>query len=442
MTITEIIRAIKPFVLRWVETSGVAGYLKLDASNDPLTGDLSMGDNRITDVSDPTNQQDAATKLYVDTAVAAATWEFFLSDNASDVGGYYTLFPEETTEAASSLTSSALGVGNDQLLWSFATQPGLPNLEFLSLGIFTATFFAQVSGNKTARIYWRLYKRTSGGAETLLMTSGESDELTASLSQFILSSAVTNDIDVDATDRLVLRVYANVTGVGSNVTITIWMEGDYNSRIALRVAASAFSNRFVDQDGDTMTGDLTVPTLTATTSVQGPNVTSGTDPGHSHTHSSISSVPAHDHGGDAGDGGQFAGLSALTDLSSNPGASEKILKSNSSGELTLAGLTLTGPGTATSFTKHSGMGAWSASETKTIVTDLGDGLYLVTAQGDAGWELVAWVRVKSGSGVVLATSIGNNLAVDFSGDDLRLQNTSGASSQTIRWGVTCFQHPV
>jgi len=136
--------------------------LSVDVTGDPqmtwdesgdsfaLNKTLSMGDNLITDVSDPTSQQDAATKYYVDMAVAAATWDFFASNNASDIGGYYTLFPEHTGETASSFTSSALGVGDDQLLWSFATESGLPNLEFLSLGVYTATFFAEASGNRKA----------------------------------------------------------------------------------------------------------------------------------------------------------------------------------------------------------------------------------------------------------------------------------------------------
>jgi len=137
------------------------------------------------------------------------------------------------------------------------------------------------------------------------MTSEESDELTDSLTQFVMSATVTEDIDIDTTDRLVLKIYANVTGSGNDVTVTFWMEGDYNSRVALRVATSAFANLFVNKDGDTMTGDLTAPNLIATTAVQGPNVTSGVDPGHTHTYSSITSVPNHDHSGDAGDGGSF-----------------------------------------------------------------------------------------------------------------------------------------
>ena len=242
-------------------------YLKLDASNDPMTDDLSMGDHKITDLEDPEADQDAATKNYVDIGVAASTWAFFLSDNGSDIGGYYTLFPEETGESASTLVSSPLGVGDGQLLWSFATESEQPSLEFLSLGVYTATFFALASGNKTARLYWQLYKRNALGSETLLMTSEESNELSSSLSQLVLSASVSNDIDLDTSDRLILKLFANVSGSGNDVTVTLYCEGDYNSRVALRVAAAAFSHLFVRKSGDTMTGTLNLPDLVATSTI-------------------------------------------------------------------------------------------------------------------------------------------------------------------------------
>lgn len=45
--------------------------IKINRAGDTMSGVLSMGTNRIIDVSDPANAQDAATKQYVDAAVAA-----------------------------------------------------------------------------------------------------------------------------------------------------------------------------------------------------------------------------------------------------------------------------------------------------------------------------------------------------------------------------------
>jgi len=46
-------------------------YLRLDTTNDPLTGELDMGNHKIVNLTDPTANQDAVTKIYVDNSIAA-----------------------------------------------------------------------------------------------------------------------------------------------------------------------------------------------------------------------------------------------------------------------------------------------------------------------------------------------------------------------------------
>jgi len=208
--------------------------------------------------SDPTAKLHAATKQYVDMAVAASTWNFFLSDDISDVTGSYYMYDDETSDPTTELTTPSLSAGNDQLLWSFVTESGFPGVDQLTLGVYVGTIFMYKTGTKTVNIYWKLFKRTTGGVETELMTSELSDDLTLSRLQYVLSSSQATDIIFDPTDRVVLKIYANVTSGGSDPTVTISMEGEYDSRIALRVESSAFTNIFVNRDGDTMTGDLTM----------------------------------------------------------------------------------------------------------------------------------------------------------------------------------------
>lgn len=52
---------------------GDARYIKQDGST-PFQDDQSMGDHKLIDVVDPTENQDAATKAYVDIGLISETW--------------------------------------------------------------------------------------------------------------------------------------------------------------------------------------------------------------------------------------------------------------------------------------------------------------------------------------------------------------------------------
>jgi len=174
---------------------------------------------------------------------------YFLSDNSADIGGYYYMYSTETGDTSTQLTSSALGIGDDQLLWTFVTETGEPGVDTLALGAYTATLYLQKSGNKDARVYWKLFKRDTGGTETELLQSAVSDQLTDTSSQYVISAYLNEDQVLDPTDRLVLKLYANVSGTGNDVSITLTMEGDYDSRILIHILSSSFSlDRLSDVD--------------------------------------------------------------------------------------------------------------------------------------------------------------------------------------------------
>ncbi len=268
----------------------------VNTSGDTMTGVLTLS-------GAPTSSLHAATKRYVDEAVVAATWNFFLTDDSADVGGYYYMYDSESGGALSELTSATLSSGDDQLLWSFITESGKPGIDTLSLGIYTATMFLYKTGTKTVNVYWKIFKRDTGGTETELMTSEVSDDLTDSRTQYILSSAQNSDISIDPTDRIVFKLYANVSGGGSDPTVTLSMEGNYDSRIALRVASSAFSNVFVNKDGDTMTGNLTMNggniVMSGAETVDGVDVSehdhSGAGQGGTIDHNDLSNIGTNTH---------------------------------------------------------------------------------------------------------------------------------------------------
>jgi len=173
--------------------------------------------------------------------VTGTTLNFFLSDDAADIGSYYYMYPTESGNGYSELTSPSLSTGDDQLLWSFVTEAGEPGVEVLALGAYTATLFLKKTGNKDVRVYWKLFKRDTGGTETEILQSAVSDYLTSDNSQYLISAYLNEDQVLDPTDRLVLKLYANVSGTGTDVTVTLTMEGDYDSRLTINVLSSAFN---------------------------------------------------------------------------------------------------------------------------------------------------------------------------------------------------------
>jgi len=172
--------------------------------------------------------------------VTGTVLNVFLSATAADVGSYYYMYSSETGGSATELTSSSLSTGDDQLLWSFVTEAGEPGIDQLALGVYTATLFLKKTGNKDVRLYWKLFKRDTGGTETEILQSAVSDYLTTDNSQYLISGYLNEDQALDPTDRLVLKLYANVSGTGTDVTVTLTMEGDYDSRLAIHVLSSAF----------------------------------------------------------------------------------------------------------------------------------------------------------------------------------------------------------
>jgi len=173
--------------------------------------------------------------------VTGTILNFFLSDDAADIGSYYYMYPIESGDGYSELTSPSLSTGDDQLLWAFVTEAGEPGVEVLALGAYTTTLFLKKTGNKDVRVYWKLFKRDTGGTETEILQSAVSDYLTADNSQYLISAYLNEDQVLDPTDRLVFKLYANVSGTGTDVTVTLTMEGDYDSRLTINVLSSAFN---------------------------------------------------------------------------------------------------------------------------------------------------------------------------------------------------------
>jgi len=240
--------AERPYFLEGIEyleiLDGDGHYLQLPKLTTAQRNALSATEGMMiynTDTGRVAVYQDGSWVEIQPWVITGTTLNFFLSNDAADIGSYYYMYPTESGDGYSELTSPSLSTGDDQLLWSFVTEAGEPGVEVLALGAYTATLFLQKSGNKDVRVYWKLFKRDTGGTETEILQSAVSDYLAADNSQYLISAYLNEDQVLDPTDRLVLKLYANVSGTGTDVTVTLTMEGDYDSRLTINVVSSAFN---------------------------------------------------------------------------------------------------------------------------------------------------------------------------------------------------------
>lgn len=88
----------------WVSVITALGYTPVDTAGDTMSGTLNMGSNYITNVLDPVNPQDAATKAYVDAAASGLT--VLDSVKAASTVNLTATYTDGTTDA-----DGGLGIG-------------------------------------------------------------------------------------------------------------------------------------------------------------------------------------------------------------------------------------------------------------------------------------------------------------------------------------------
>lgn len=197
----------------------------------------------------PVNSSDLATKEYVDTSISFID-EFFFNDTASDIGGiYFKMEDLPTGEAESTFTTAGLGTADDQALSNFATEPGIPGVNSLRGGTYSGHIHVEKTvGTKPLQIYFAVYTRTTGGAETLRTTS-EVSGLITSKTDVDLHATIASDIVINTTDRVIYKWFANVGLTGSAVTVVLYAEGNNSSRADIPTGIEVLSSVFSRQDG-------------------------------------------------------------------------------------------------------------------------------------------------------------------------------------------------
>jgi hypothetical protein len=153
---------------------------------------------------------------------------YYFRRDASDIGGGYEQITQTPQTGAEKTASTTLNNASGTVVFdTYATNSGEPGLSQLLAGTWEFDVYAQVSstaGGNTTNLVLQVYKRTTGGAETLLFstTSPALDTTSVKLYSWLYTQPA--DIALDITDRLVVKVAATNSSA-SNRTVTFYYEG-------------------------------------------------------------------------------------------------------------------------------------------------------------------------------------------------------------------------
>jgi hypothetical protein len=219
-----------------------------------LGGTMALTSDIPTNTSDLVNDGEDGTSPYVTADQLPSNLNLFATNVSSDIATYFKLVtsiddPDYNDTAVDIPTGAITTTG--QFIAALATtanvlvgNPGIINL--LTIGNVRRT-----SGSGTAEFYYEVYHRTSGGTETLIATSSNTPPVSAAIYTEFLAAALLNNGTFLATDRIVIKYYADRIGSGSNPNYDFQFGGTSPVRTTFPVPASNIPLDAIPTDGST-----------------------------------------------------------------------------------------------------------------------------------------------------------------------------------------------
>jgi len=206
------------------------------------------------------------------TGLIPSVQQYLFSSTASDISPYYQaayLTDYNTGSPAANVTISVGTTGT--LLASFLTTAGHPGTVIIP-GSITCTYeTTKGSGNRNYTTYFELWKRTSGGAETKLLTSDlSSSSVDNTLIQQSVTLLNTAKIILAASDRILVKIYAYTAQGTDSITLN-W--GDNTNTGFVLPTAAASASQFVPYNNATTDLNLGTHSITAGNIVPAANIT-------------------------------------------------------------------------------------------------------------------------------------------------------------------------
>lgn len=194
--------------------------------------------------------------VYVSGSSQGATSNiYFFTSGSAGIGSYDLMTVAFSTGSFSFYSSAISATGT--IIQTWITESSQPNTAFISDGIYHLHVHAtRTNGTQSTKLLYQLFKRSSGGAETLLVTSELSPEISTSEQEFDLETFL-GEQQLDTTDRLLVKVYGVPSGGGSTPTVQLKAEGNTLSRFEIPAVAPSSSSIQVQDEG-VLKGNATI----------------------------------------------------------------------------------------------------------------------------------------------------------------------------------------
>lgn len=203
---------------------------------------------------------------------------YMFSGTNSDISGYKSMPLLANYTAGVLASTSQIVTTTPTLIEEFATPSGYPNVTSIPSGIITVHFETEkVAGSNNYYSFAEIYKRTSGGVETLLATTDNSTETAVNTRvQVTISAFLSNVSYLNVTDRIVVKVYCVM--LSASATIGVYYDNNTDARLQLPTVSVDLSNYVTLAGVQTLTNKRITPRVTSIVSSANPTVdTDATD---------------------------------------------------------------------------------------------------------------------------------------------------------------------
>lgn len=137
----------------------------------------------------------------------------------------YQEFAPSATTAAEQTTGVTIASGVTTTIANFLTPTGYPNATLIPAGIWSFYLHSyKANSSTTFNIFVEVYKRTTGGTETLLVSTDPTDVNSIGVASMEISDTYYSGSSLNVSDRILIKVRATNTGTASS-TITFLTEG-------------------------------------------------------------------------------------------------------------------------------------------------------------------------------------------------------------------------